>query len=379
MSLTTRCASRPGPFLAPSDCLPCSVGLDFDTCFLDDFEVERTDMINGDGEVIQWSTGWAKGTPAVGFGNPQRVLEPLNDAEELRMLGDHLMVIEAYPQAAKAYHKAISKGADVIIAAGAGPIAGAHLYARMASALLSDDLFIEARPFASDAFSLAERDPYVRYVHAHTLHAGGSDGEALDTLDELALAIDFQPFVNVARAEFDPESVNLSVLRGILANAVSKQPMSGALHARLSVVSDATGHQIDALTHSRIAAWLQPSLLRRWRRYGEAAMRANSYTEAAEAFESAREISPFDPRLDALVARAHLVGGDVDQAAASVLRGLRKDGAQRDCLTILAQLQTNSPTSVTTSALGLEIDHEAVEQKELFIYVPPWTHGTHSA
>jgi predicted Zn-dependent protease len=108
-------------------------------------------------------------------------------------------------------------------------------------------------------------------------------------------------------------------------------------------------------------------------------MRANSYTEAAEAFESAREISPFDPRLDALVARAHLVGGDVDQAAASVLRGLRKDNAQRDCLTILSQLKTSSPTSVTTSAVGLEIDQEAVEQKEPFIYVPPWTHGTRTA
>ena len=371
MSLTTKCASRPGLFFpAVARSLEADDG-GREERFFDDAELERGGMLNGNGEFIHGSTDTAKGMQPGSVGNTRQVYEILSSVHENRRLGDHLILSGAYPQAAKAYHRAITKGGDAVLTLEEGNVAGAHLHARMAAALLSDDLFLEASPYASEALQLAERDPYVRYVHAFMLCADGGEGEAMDTLDELALEPALMPWVNVARAEIEPDSVDVSVLRGILADATTKEPMSGALHARLSIACEGTGHYLDALEHARVAAWLQPSLLRRWRRYGAVAMLAQSYTEAAEAFDCARDISPSDPRLDVLIARAHLVGGDIDQAAACVLRGLRKDQSQRDCLAILRQLQQPYPATGATE-LPLEVDQEAFVEKEPFIYVPPW-------
>jgi predicted Zn-dependent protease len=102
-------------------------------------------------------------------------------------------------------------------------------------------------------------------------------------------------------------------------------------------------------------------------------MLANSYTEAADAFESAREISPFDSRLDALMARAHLAGGDIDEAAAAVLRGLRKSHEHPDCLTILEQLKKPNPCTMASALLRLEADSEVSAERETFVFVPSWS------
>jgi hypothetical protein len=83
------------------------------------------------------------------------------------------------------------------------------------SRLTLDTSTTAASPYASEAFALAECDPYVRYVHASMLHAYGSNGEAMDALDDLSVEPSLQPWINVARAEFEPSSVDISVLCGI--------------------------------------------------------------------------------------------------------------------------------------------------------------------